>query len=156
MTTEGFREVDDDLLADYLGGALDGTPQQAEVARLVDSDPAWAEAHARLGSALTQVRADLADWAEPSPVMPPAVADRLLAALAAAADDTAAAPGVVPAQGGAGRRPGPVAVAAVAVVGVALGLNQLSMNASDTAGTSALNQPASAPEGAATAGWFRA
>lgn len=177
MTTEGFREVDDDLLADYLGGALEGTPQQAEVAGLVDSDPAWAEAHARLGSALTQVQADLAGWAEPSPEMPSAVTDRLLAALAAAADDTAAAPGVVPAQGGSGRRPAepdrtagtgpgrrrrrwarrgaPVAVAAVAVVGVALGLNQLSMNASDTADTNALNQPASAPEGAATAGAVR-
>ncbi|MFF5054432.1 hypothetical protein ACFY1S_14750 [Micromonospora sp. NPDC000663] len=176
MTTEGFREVDDDLLADYLGGALDSTPQQAEVARLVDSDPAWAEAHARLDSALTQVQADLAEWAGPSPEMPPAVADRLLAALAAA-DDTTVSPGVVPAQGGAGRRPAepdrtaatgpgrrrrrwvrrgaPVAVAAVAVVGVALGLNQLWMDASDIAGTSALDRPASAPEGAATAGAVR-
>ncbi|MET8229213.1 hypothetical protein ABZS77_00835 [Micromonospora sp. NPDC005298] len=176
MTTEGFREVDDDLLADYLGGALDGTPQQAEIARLVDSDPAWAEAHARLESALTQVHADLAGWAEPSPEMPPEVADRLVAALAAAADATATAPGVVPAQGGAGRRPAeqdrtattgpgrrrrrwarrgaPVAVAAVAVVGVALGLNQLSMDASDTP-TSALNHPASAPEDTAAAGAVR-
>ncbi|MBM0234634.1 hypothetical protein JNW91_24095, partial [Micromonospora sp. STR1_7] len=111
MTTEGFREVDDDLLADYLGGALDGTPQQAEVARLVDEDPAWAEARARLGAALTQVHADLADWADPPP-MPPEVVDRLFAALAAAGrppagEDTAttpdgdtASPAVVPAQGG--------------------------------------------------------
>ncbi|MEV4654549.1 hypothetical protein [Micromonospora sp. NPDC049301] len=204
MTTEGFREVDDDLLADYLGGALDGTPQQAQVARLVDTDPAWGEAYALLAAAVTEVRADLARWAEPSPELPSAVFDRLAAALAAAdpvpsdtptdADTTDSTPGVepeagiatpvVPAQGGSGpgrrptgsspaepghgtrtgpgrrrrrwtRRAAPVAVAAVAVVAVGLGLNQLSMNASDTAGTSAMDQPASAPEGAAAAGAVR-
>ncbi|SCE87028.1 hypothetical protein GA0070607_2597 [Micromonospora coriariae] len=203
MTTEGYREVDDDLLADYLGGALDGTPQQAEVARLVDTDPAWAEAYALLAPAVIEVRADLARWAEPSPELPPAVADRLAAALAAAdpvpngapvdsgtadgeAEAGAATPVVVPAQGGSGpgrrpvgpspadpargtrtgpgrrrrrwaRRAAPVAVAVVALVAVGLGLDQLSMDASDTAGTSAvnrpastsaLNQPASAPDSA--------
>ncbi|MBQ0903719.1 hypothetical protein [Micromonospora sp. U21] len=198
MTTEGYREVDDDLLADYLGGALDGTPQQAEVARLVDTDPAWAEAYALLAPAVTEVRADLARWADPSPELPSAVADRLAAALRAAdpvpngtpadaeaADGAPEADGaapVVPAQGGSGRRPAgpsptelargtrtgpgrgrrrwtrraaPVAVAAVAVVAVGLGLTQLSTNSSDTAGTSALNQPASAPESTAAAGAVR-
>ncbi|MFG1867918.1 hypothetical protein [Micromonospora arborensis] len=197
MTTEGFREVDDDLLADYLGGALDGTPQQEEVAQLVSADPAWAQAYALLAPALTEVRADLARWAEPSPEMPQATADRLFAALAAAGpmpedastdEDTAdapevdrpgddATPPVVPVQGGAGRRPAvptpagsgrwaptgpgrrrrgwarrgaPVAAAAIAVVAVALGLNQLSRNAADTAG-SALNHSVSAPEVAAGA-----
>ncbi|MEV4821603.1 hypothetical protein [Micromonospora sp. NPDC049274] len=116
MTTEGFREVDTDLLADYLGGALDGTPQQAEVARLVDTDPGWAEAYALLAPAVTQVRADLARWAEPSPELPSAVAERIAAALATAdaqPNDTAtgppepaapARPVGVPAQGG--RHPG--------------------------------------------------
>ncbi|MGC4744923.1 hypothetical protein ACLQ28_04560 [Micromonospora sp. DT201] len=196
MTTEGFREVDNDLLADYLGGALDGTPQQEEVAQLVSADPAWAETYALLAPALTEVRADLARWAEPAPEMPQAIADRLIAALAAAgplpegisADEDAAAPEVdrqgvhatplvVPVQGGAGRRPAvptpagsgrqlptgpgrrrrgwvrrgvPVAAAAIAVVAVALGLNQLSMNAADTAG-SALNHPVNAPEVAGAA-----
>ncbi|MGW3601778.1 hypothetical protein [Micromonospora sp. NPDC005161] len=194
MTTEGYREVDDDLLADYLGGALDGTPQQAEVARLVDTDPAWAEAYVLLAPAVAEVRADLARWAEPSPELPPAVADRLAAALAAAdpvsngtpadagtgdgePEAGVATPVVVPAQGGSGpgrravspspaepgrgtrtgpgrrrrrwaRRAAPVAVAVVAVVAGGLGLNQFSMDASDTAGTSALNQPASAPDSA--------
>ncbi|MCO1596333.1 hypothetical protein M8C17_14315 [Micromonospora sp. RHAY321] len=199
MTTEGFREVDDDLLADYLGGALDGTPQQAEVARLVDTDPGWAQAYALLAPAVTEVRADLARWAEPSLELPSAVAERIAAALAAAdpvpddtetGEDTEPAPGaptrvVLPVQGGSGpgrppagpfpvesergtptgpgrrrrrwvRRGAPaVAVAAVAVIGVGLGLNQLSRNASDTADTTALNQPASAPEGAAAAGAVR-
>ncbi|MEU7781566.1 hypothetical protein [Micromonospora parva] len=199
MTTEGFREVDADLLADYLGGALDGTPQQDEVAQLVSADPSWAEAYALLAPAVTEVRADLARWAEPSPQMPPAITDRLLAALASAqpTNDTStgdartaassvdpATPVVVPTQGGAGRRPAlptpaggpgrgvstgpgrrrrgwasrgaPVAAAAIAVIAVALGLNQLSMPASDDSGSApAMDRPASAPEGAAGAGTVR-
>ncbi|MEH1164914.1 hypothetical protein V6V47_05975 [Micromonospora sp. CPCC 205539] len=168
MTTEEFREVDDDLLADYLGGALDGTPQHAEIARLVDVDPAWAQAYALLAPALTKVHADLARWADPSPELPPEFADRLAAALAGVPADRnatsadVASPVVVPSQGGGSRRPtepgpatptGPgrrrrrwarrgapvVAVAAVAVVAVGLGLNR-SMTNSDTAGTSALTQ----------------
>ncbi|MCG5440459.1 hypothetical protein PSH25_005176, partial [Micromonospora sp. PSH25] len=120
MTTEGFREVDADLLADYLGGALDGTPQQDEVAQLVSADPSWAEAYALLAPALAEVRTDLTRWAEPSPEMPSAITDRLLTALASAEptndtsmqeasavdpDGDAATPLVVPAQGGADRRP---------------------------------------------------
>ncbi|WP_327042285.1 hypothetical protein OG400_06530 [Micromonospora ureilytica] len=194
MTTEGFREVDADLLADYLGGALDGTPQQDEVAQLVSADPSWAEAYALLAPAVTEVRTDLTRWAEPSPEMPSAITDRLLAALAPAEpsndtstedapsvdpDGDAATSLVVPAQGGAGRRPAvrtpvgsgrgastgpgrrqrgwarrgaPVAAAAIAVIAVALGLNQLSMRASDDSGaTNAMNRPASAPEGVAGA-----
>ncbi|MCX5068362.1 hypothetical protein OOJ91_21200 [Micromonospora lupini] len=96
MTNEEFREVDTDLLADYLGGALDGTPQQAEIARLVDADPAWAEAYALLAPAVTQVRAELARWAEPSPELPPAVAERIAAALATADAPPADAPADVP------------------------------------------------------------
>ncbi|MCG5453913.1 hypothetical protein PSH03_000093 [Micromonospora sp. PSH03] len=200
MTTEGFREVDIDLLADYLGGALDGTPQQDEVARLVSADPSWAEAYALLAPAVTEVRTDLTRWAEPSPEMPSAITDRLLAALASAEpttdtsteeapagapsvdrDGDAATPLVVPAQGGAGRRPpaptsggsgrwastgpgrrrrarrgAPVAAAAIAVIAVALGLNQLSMRASNDSGdTTAMNRPASAPEGVAGPGTAR-
>ncbi|MET7948123.1 hypothetical protein [Micromonospora sp. NPDC005324] len=198
MTTEGFREVDADLLADYLGGALDGTAQQDEVAQLVSADPSWAEAYALLAPAVTEVRTDLTRWAEPAPEMPSAITDRLLAALAGAEptndtsteeapaadrDGDGATPSVVPAQGGAGRRPpvptpagsgrwastgpgrrqrgwarrgAPVAAAAIAVIAVALGLNQLSMPASDdSGGTNAMNQPASAPEAAAGAGTAR-
>ncbi|MGC5285712.1 hypothetical protein [Micromonospora sp. DT231] len=187
MTTEGFREVDDDLLADYLGGALDGTPQQEEVARLVSTDPAWTEAYALLAPSLAEVRADLGRWAEPSPRMPQAITDRLVAALVDAGpsvadtatdEDTAdvdrpTTSPVVPVQGGsrrwatipaparAGRRastgPGrrhgwlrrgtPVAAAVIAVVAVGLGLDQLSMRASDDSGTSAINRPVVAPAG---------
>ncbi|MEU6072594.1 hypothetical protein [Micromonospora sp. NPDC047074] len=160
MTAGGFREVDHDLLADYLGGALDGTPDEVLVARLVDEDPAWAQAHALLAPALAGVHADLADWGAPSVEMPADVADRIVSALAHATEvadgPVASRPGVgaVPQQplGGSGRRPagvprsepgrgggtgpgrrrrrwarvaGPVALAAVSVAAVGLGVSQL-------------------------------
>lgn len=85
MTAGEFSGVDHDLLADYVGGALDGTPQQAVVARLVEEDPAWGEAYAALARAVELVHADLADWAAaPVPPMTPTVADRITAALAGA------------------------------------------------------------------------
>ncbi|MEH0969916.1 hypothetical protein V6U77_02080 [Micromonospora sp. CPCC 205546] len=95
MTTGGFREVDHDLLADYLGGALDGTPDEDLVARLVDEDPDWAQAYALLAPAVAGVRADLAAWGSAAPEMPADVADRIVAALthAAATDADAAASG---------------------------------------------------------------
>ncbi|MEH1099398.1 hypothetical protein [Micromonospora sp. CPCC 205561] len=130
MTAGAFREVDHDLLADYLGGALDGTPEEEVVARLVDEDPAWAQAYALLAPAMADVGAGLAAWGSPAPEMPADVADRIVAALSHAtgpADPTAidsepdhsepghdAGPsagrtgvGAVPAQplGGSGRRP---------------------------------------------------
>ncbi|MEW2377204.1 hypothetical protein AB0883_14035 [Micromonospora sp. NPDC047812] len=92
MTAGGYREVDHDLLADYLGGALDGTPDEDLVARLVDKDADWAQAYALLAPAVTDVRADLAAWGASAPEMPADVADRIVAALAHA---TASEPGAV-------------------------------------------------------------
>ncbi|MEU4677203.1 hypothetical protein [Micromonospora sp. NPDC023737] len=83
MTVGRFREVDHDLLADYLGGALDGTPEQAVVARLVAEDAAWAEAYAQLAPAVAAVEGDLARWGEPVADMPLDVAERITSALAA-------------------------------------------------------------------------
>ncbi|MGI5146494.1 hypothetical protein ACQEVC_08940 [Plantactinospora sp. CA-294935] len=85
MTGGQFREVDLDLLADYVGGALDGTPDEVEIARLVDQDPAWAEAFADLTAGLDAVRLDLAGLAAAQTPMPPLVVDRLSSALAGAA-----------------------------------------------------------------------
>ncbi|MFI6129927.1 hypothetical protein [Micromonospora sp. NPDC051141] len=91
MSSREFSEVDHDLLADYLGGALDGTPEQATVARLVEQDPAWRAAYADLAGALDLVHAELADWASSSaPELPVAVADRITAALAGAGPAPAA------------------------------------------------------------------
>jgi hypothetical protein len=75
--------MDLDRLADYAGGAFDGTPDAAAVARLVATDPAWTRAHAELVAADALVRTDLAVLAgEPEP-MPDDVMIRLGAALAA-------------------------------------------------------------------------
>ncbi|NBE82326.1 hypothetical protein [Micromonospora rubida] len=96
MTAGGFREVDHDLLADYLGGALAGTPDEAVVARRVEQDPAWAEAHDALVPALVRVGEDLAAWAGPAPEMPLAVVERLAAALAGAGPGTPTGSSAVP------------------------------------------------------------
>lgn len=122
MTTGAFREVDHELLADYVGGALAGTPDEMTVARLVEQDEAWADAYARLAPAVAEVHAALLAY-RTAEEMPATVADQLRAALAAtdAAPTTegapaegvtagrAARPSVVPAQPHAGsRRPGGV------------------------------------------------
>jgi hypothetical protein len=77
-------DVDLDRLADFVGGALDGTPDAADVRRLVDTDPRWAAAYAALVTADATIRAELtALGAERVPV-PADVAARLDAALASA------------------------------------------------------------------------
>jgi hypothetical protein len=95
--------VDWDRLADHLGGALAGTPDGAEVARLVATDPRWTRAADQLSVALDAVAADLR--AVPEPALPDDVAARLATALraappvspagslAAGPDPAAAAPG---------------------------------------------------------------
>ncbi|MEU1884176.1 hypothetical protein ABZ491_01660 [Micromonospora rifamycinica] len=88
MTGRKFGAVDHDLLADYVGGALDGTPEQLVVARLVAEDPAWAQAHAVLAPAVARVHDDLTGWGATLPEMPPVVVERLTAALAGAGPAT--------------------------------------------------------------------
>ena len=44
MTGDEFGEVDIDLLADYIGGALDG-PGEAEVSALIVDHPRWRETY---------------------------------------------------------------------------------------------------------------
>ncbi len=74
-------EVDIDLLADYIGGALDG-PDEAAVARLIAEDPRWRETYELLAPGMAGVGAELqALGARPEP-MPADVAARLEAALA--------------------------------------------------------------------------
>jgi hypothetical protein len=82
--------VDWDLLADHLGGALDGTPEAARVEQLVATDPSWARAARELSSALDAVATDLRTL--PAPALPDDIAARLDAAL-----DAAPAPDVTPA-----------------------------------------------------------
>lgn len=83
MTADRFAEVDRDLLADYVGGALDGTPDQVVVDRLIAQRPAWRAAHDELVDASRLVQSMLAEWGSQAEPMPQGVADRITAALAA-------------------------------------------------------------------------
>lgn len=153
--------VDLDLLADYVGGALDGTPEHDRVARLVADDPAWRSAAADLTAALTLVEADLATLAAAAEPMPDDIAARF-DALLASSEFTAPrpapprpavgertlnrdAPGSRPARRGWRRWATPVAVAAgaLALAGIVLPLGPLATSQEDAGtGLSAENAPA--------------
>jgi hypothetical protein len=75
-------DVDLDRLADFVGGALDGTPDADAVRRLVTTDPDWRRAHAELVDAIPAVRLDLARLRDLDATMPADVAARLTEALA--------------------------------------------------------------------------
>ncbi|MEV1286767.1 hypothetical protein [Micromonospora sp. NPDC049679] len=151
MNAGQFRKVDPDLLADYVGGALDGTPDEVVVGRLIMDDPAWAAAHSDLAEATGTVRSGLAEWGATPETMPLEITDRLTAALAdaartdAASDGAARKPaaltavpheagvrrapaGVRPARGGVRRRwsrwAAPAAVAAGVAVVAGFGITQ--------------------------------
>jgi hypothetical protein len=83
VTGTDFEGVDLDRLADYVSGALDGTPDAAAIADLVATDPRWTRAHAALVAADALVRADLAALADRPEPMPDGVMARLDAAFAA-------------------------------------------------------------------------
>ncbi|HEX6969671.1 MAG TPA: hypothetical protein VF174_12800 [Micromonosporaceae bacterium] len=86
MSRGQFQDIDLDLLADYVGGALDGTPEQGVVARLIADEPEWAEAHAALVAATERVHDCLVAWGSEEVVMPADVTARLTDALAAVGD----------------------------------------------------------------------
>jgi len=87
VTGAEFSEVDIDLLADYVGGALTGTPDEAEVAARVAGDPTWRAAHDELAAAMTSVGAELSALGAAAEPMPADLAARLDAAFASAAAD---------------------------------------------------------------------
>ena len=80
MTGAEFDGVDLDLLADYVGGALDGTPDQERVAGLVSTDPAWRRAFEMLEPGMIAVEAALTGTKTPEAAMKDAQreADRIL------------------------------------------------------------------------------
>jgi hypothetical protein len=80
VTGAEFGGVDIDLLADYIGGALDGTPDESVVAALITDDPAWRAAYESLGGAMAIVGAELSRL-KPEP-MPTALAAQLEAMFA--------------------------------------------------------------------------
>ena len=148
MSASDFSEVDLDLLADYLGGVLTGTPDEERVAARIADDPAWRAAHDDLSGAMTSVSAALRTL-DPEP-MPADLAARLDAVLRGPADT------VVPITAVGERRPGraaagrsrswprwaaPIAVAAGLITCAGFGLTQFSQQADD-AGSTAENAAA--------------
>jgi hypothetical protein len=88
VTGAEFSGVDIDLLADYVGGALDGTPDKARVADLIVDDPAWRDAHALLAGGVATVGLQLSTFGAVPEPMPADVFARLDAALTAASAPT--------------------------------------------------------------------
>lgn len=153
--------VDLDLLADYVGGALDGTPDAATVEQRIADDPAWMQAYAELTAAIEAVRVDLSTLGTTGEEQMPAdVARRVDAALAAVPESRDGA--VVqfvpwrrrlrqrPAASGRdwSRRLRPVAVAAAVLVCVGIGgalLSQELTGPQAENATSMLDNEAEAP-----------
>ncbi|WP_433054153.1 hypothetical protein [Dactylosporangium sp. CS-033363] len=143
-----FSDADLDRLADFVGGALDGTPEADDVRHLVTTEESWAEAYAMLVTADAAMRDELhALGAEAHPV-PDEVVNRLNAALAAAVTAPPADAPVVDlnrAREARKRRrlrwtAGLAAAAAVLVCG-GVGVQVLRMGGSDDS----YDRPASAP-----------
>jgi hypothetical protein len=159
VTGQEFSEVDFDLLADYVGGALDGTPEEAVVARRVAEEPAWAEAHAALVEATGSVRASLVSWGESAEPMPTEVADRIAAALEQEPHRPALTPvpndHAGPRRAAPGKRrrlpswAGPAAIAAGIAALAGYGLSQagdIEGGSADSAADTAAEAPASASD----------
>jgi hypothetical protein len=83
VTEARYGDVDLDRLADYIGGALDGTADEQAVSELISTDPQWATAYSALVQADSAVRADLAVLAAAPDPIPADVAARLDQALGA-------------------------------------------------------------------------
>ncbi|HTJ39757.1 MAG TPA: hypothetical protein VL738_41625 [Dactylosporangium sp.] len=79
-----FSEADLDRLADFVGGALDGTTEAEDVRRLVSTETSWAEAYAMLVTADAAMRDELHALGAEAPAVPLDVQQRLDAALASA------------------------------------------------------------------------
>ncbi|WP_433372528.1 hypothetical protein ACQPZX_49640 [Actinoplanes sp. CA-142083] len=160
MTGAEFRGVDIDLLADYIGGALAGTPDESVVAALIADDPAWRDAFESLSGGMSAVEDELGRLG-PLP-MPDDVAARL--------EEAFAAPRLTLVQdAGDGadavrekeldlpkRRPGrrlrwatPIAIAAGAVAFVGFGLDYLAGRDTSTSDKAATSTAGGAADSAA-------
>jgi hypothetical protein len=166
VTGAQFSEVDIDLLADYVGGALDGTPDETVVAALVADDPAWRDAYDALTGGMAAVGAELRVMGAGDEPMPADVVRRIDTALAELPPLTGSGPALqerhlvaVPGEGlGAGRtarrerRRGfrrwaaPVAVAAGVVTFAGIGFGGLlPRDDAQDAATSAAGDQRAAP-----------
>ena len=79
MTGAEFGGVDIDLLADYIGGALAGTPDESAVAAQIAHDPQWRAAYASLRDGMASVEAELSRLApQPMPAELAAALDTMM------------------------------------------------------------------------------
>ncbi|GAA4940365.1 hypothetical protein [Actinoplanes utahensis] len=167
MTGAEFEGVDIDLLADFVGGALDGTPDEERVAALVAGDPSWRAAFEAFAPAMAAASAALRDLEpEPMPADLAARLDGLFRSPAAgaggttgdvpgeAADESSASP--VPAKVvdlGRARRArrwaAPLTVAAASLAVAGFGLNGLLTDSADNRPAAGQADTAAAPLAAA-------
>ncbi|MCO8275259.1 hypothetical protein M1L60_32225 [Actinoplanes sp. TRM 88003] len=155
MTGAEFSGVDIDLLADYIGGALEGTPDESAVATLIAEDPDWREAYESLSGGVTLVQSELGRL-EPEP-MPADLAARLDGMFSAPALTLVKGDAAAPTAEPAGRRRRwvtPIAIAAGFIAFVGFGADYLAgtsndtqsdESASSTAGGGSADQAMSAP-----------
>jgi hypothetical protein len=174
VTGDEFSEVDFDLLADYVGGALDGTPEHATVVALIAAEPAWRAAHDELAQGMAAVGAALGALGATAEPMPAEVATRLDEAFAAAGpaaeDEELGAPGgrrltSVPADASEPRRSpvrnrgrekrgrrlrwaAPIAAAAAALAFVGFGIDYLAGRGQEATSDSAASSGAGRAENA--------
>ncbi|WP_127499193.1 hypothetical protein [Actinoplanes solisilvae] len=143
MTGAEFSGVDIDLLADYIGGALEGTPDESAVATLIAEDPAWREAFETLGGQISSVRAELGRLeAEPMPADVAARLDGLFSAppLTLVKGDPGAPTATSTVSGRRRKWVTPIAIAAGFIAFVGFGVDYLSgrtASQTDTASTAA-------------------
>ncbi|GAA0450992.1 hypothetical protein Ade02nite_75870 [Paractinoplanes deccanensis] len=151
MTGAEFSGVDIDLLADYIGGALEGTPDESVVATLIADDPRWRAAYETLGGRMAMVGAELGRL--PAEPMPDDLAARLDEAFSAPRLTLVPGDPEAPAAAArkrAGRRmrwATPIAIAAGVVAFVGFGLDYLAGrdSAQENQATSAAGSAEQAP-----------
>ncbi|WP_433827837.1 hypothetical protein ACQP2E_38470 [Actinoplanes sp. CA-015351] len=166
MTGAEFEGVDLDLLADFIGGALIGTPDDERVSALVADDPVWREAYQRLAPGMATVSTMLRDL--PPEPMPTDLAGRLDALFTPVSTVTVPSPeqaaDSVPGkvldlaeaqrERAAGARPrrrlrwaAPVSIAAGVIAFAGFGLSQISGgDATDSGASSSEAQSAADPD----------
>jgi hypothetical protein len=105
VTGAWHEQVDLGRLADYLGGALEGTPDAETVAELIEADPVWSAAYHELVSADAAVRSDLRVLASAPEPVPADLAARIGAALNAPAPPIRPAPRLTVVRGETGAPP---------------------------------------------------
>jgi hypothetical protein len=172
-----FDEVDIDLLADYIGGALAGTPDETAVAARIAEDPAWRTAYESLSGGMDLVGAELGRWeSEPMPDELAASLDAMFRAETPAIDGgtltpaamtprltvvdgegagSDAAPAVRKKEGRRRRWTAPIAIAAGLVAFVGFGLDYLSGRDSASEDTASSNTAGVSADAGAEVGGMR-